>query len=182
MRAEIQGSISTADIATFLGGKEKERERVPVDCEFPQKEWVPVGMQQHGREKQRPGAESASGSGSRSHSANEKGEEAKGVWIQRASFHSVFTLRCPPTFGVQNIQCEVRLASHPHICERVVWLRSRFIQYILALTVRFPGIGNNIRLELPVKVTSGIVTSVPRQLSNEAEPSASHAKALDLPP
>ncbi len=117
MRAEIQGSISTADVATFLGGKVKEREQVPVDCDLPVKEWVPLRTHQHDHQKEHAGADKAGASGTRNHNAHEKGEEEKGVWVQCASFHSVFTLRCPPTFGVQNIQCEVCIASHLHIVE-----------------------------------------------------------------
>ncbi|KAI0691288.1 hypothetical protein C8T65DRAFT_670562 [Cerioporus squamosus] len=158
MRAEIQGSISTADVVTILGGKEKERKRIPIECDIPEKKWVPLVTQDHEREKVGPGKVEKVKGGGGTHS--EKDGEAKGAWVQHATFHSVFSLNCPPTFGVQNIQCE----------------------YTLTLAVPFPGIGNNVKLEVPVKVTSGIVISVPRELSSEAEPAASHGNALDLPP
>ncbi|RPD67563.1 hypothetical protein L226DRAFT_499814 [Lentinus tigrinus ALCF2SS1-7] len=153
VRADIHGNISTADIATFLGGKEKERDKAFIESHVPEKEWVPFGRLADGKVASKT-PEKASGS------SGEKLGDAQGVWVQRASFQSTFTLSCPPTFGVQNIQCE----------------------YKLALRVPFPGIGNDIRLQIPVQVTSGIVTSAPRQISGQVETEASHEKTLDLPP
>ncbi|RPD67561.1 hypothetical protein L226DRAFT_566250 [Lentinus tigrinus ALCF2SS1-7] len=92
----------------------------------------------------------------------EAGSDAKGSWVQRAVFHSTFRLDCPPTFAVHNIEC-----SHQ-----------------LVVKVPFPGIGNDLKLEVPVTVTSGIDKPLPRDsqsVSKDGEP-AQPPPNLDLPP
>ena len=58
-----------------------------------------------------------------------------------------------------------------------------WIQYQLVVKVPFPGIGNDLKLEVPVHVTSGIDKPVPREQppadGNSADPPL---PALDLPP
>ncbi|KAM5536525.1 hypothetical protein V8D89_009802 [Ganoderma adspersum] len=81
--------------------------------------------------------------------------EGKGSWVQRASFQSTFRLNCPPTFAVKNIDCN----------------------YVLVVKVPFPGIGNSLKLEVPVTVTSGIDKPLAQSATAENDP-----PILDLPP
>ncbi|KAI0832908.1 hypothetical protein BC628DRAFT_1415138 [Trametes gibbosa] len=60
--------------------------------------------------------------------------DTKGTWVQQATFRSTFLLDCPPTFWIDIIQC----------------------QYLLGLKVPFPGLGNSVRIDVPVTVASGI--------------------------
>ncbi|KAI0364608.1 hypothetical protein BV20DRAFT_974262 [Pilatotrama ljubarskyi] len=69
-----------------------------------------------------------------SSSEKEKSPGPKGVWIQHATFRGTFVLDCPPTFALDTIKCE----------------------YYLSLKVPFPGIGNDVKLTMPIMVTSGI--------------------------
>ena len=52
------------------------------------------------------------------------------------------------------------------------------IQYSLVVNVPFPGIGNSLRLEVPVNVTSGII----EPLAEERAATSKEAPLLDLPP
>ncbi|TFK85458.1 hypothetical protein K466DRAFT_601153 [Polyporus arcularius HHB13444] len=104
---------------------------------------------------------------SEGHEKDAKGEDTKGgegldatgSWLQRAVFHSTFQLDCPPTFAVQNIETS----------------------YQLVVKVPFPGIGNDLKLEVPVTVTSGVVEPIPKEQS-DGEDAASPLTTLDLPP
>ncbi|KAH9937914.1 uncharacterized protein BXZ73DRAFT_100129 [Epithele typhae] len=84
------------------------------------------------------------------------GDKDAGTWVQRATFDSTLRLDCPPSFALSNIECS----------------------YELVVTVSFPGIGNNLTLEVPVVVSSGVDTALPR----EEGASAGELPSLDLPP
>ncbi|TFK83755.1 hypothetical protein K466DRAFT_497860 [Polyporus arcularius HHB13444] len=62
------------------------------------------------------------------------GGEEKGVWVQRARFQTSVTLSVPPTFLCPTIEC----------------------LYALDLKVPFPGLGNDVRIDIPVTIVSGI--------------------------
>ncbi|KAI0658714.1 hypothetical protein C8Q70DRAFT_183606 [Cubamyces menziesii] len=89
--------------------------------------------------------------------------DGKGSWIQRATFKSAFRLDCAHSFNTETIKCE----------------------YKLELKVPFPGVGNDLHINMPITVTSGIDTPVLRdQLvagSSSASGSSNH-NILDLPP
>ncbi|KAI0355529.1 hypothetical protein OH77DRAFT_1521078 [Trametes cingulata] len=91
--------------------------------------------------------------------SDEKSSNARGVWIQRATFRGTFRLDCPPTFALDIIQCE----------------------YYLSLRVPFPGLGNDLKVNVPITVSSGIATPI----SRADRPSSTQVAApdvLDLPP
>ena len=57
------------------------------------------------------------------------------------------------------------------------------MQYQLVVKVPFPGIGNDLKLEVPVHVTSGIDKPVPReQPPADSDGADRPPPALDLPP
>ncbi|KAI9000629.1 hypothetical protein BD414DRAFT_472271 [Trametes punicea] len=68
----------------------------------------------------------------------EEGKEDRGCWMQEATFHSSLSLRYTPTFVTEEIK----------------------VKYALHLKVDFPGMGNSLRLELPINIGSGLETSV----------------------
>ena len=76
-----------------------------------------------------------------------------------------------------------RYVVHPLL--RVVlwcaWLtRVLAVQYQLVVKVPFPGVGNNVKLEVPVNITSGIDQPLPRdQTDGESD---DPPPILDLPP
>ncbi|RPD67560.1 hypothetical protein L226DRAFT_529885 [Lentinus tigrinus ALCF2SS1-7] len=101
----------------------------------------------------------------------EKGSgEEKGVWVQRARFQTHVRLGVPPTFLSLTIEC----------------------LYSLDLKVPFPGIGNDVRIDVPVTIVSGIdapLCRAPRPISQAAalgEQGLGYAPQppamLDLPP
>ncbi|KAI0364602.1 hypothetical protein BV20DRAFT_1125507 [Pilatotrama ljubarskyi] len=92
-------------------------------------------------------------------SEKEKSPDAKGVWIQRATFRGTFGLDCPPTFAVDIIKCE----------------------YHLALKVPFPGLGNDVKLTMPIMVASGINKPIVRDEPGSST-LATAPSFLDLPP
>ncbi|OBZ65614.1 hypothetical protein A0H81_14404 [Grifola frondosa] len=83
-----------------------------------------------------------------------KGDDGKGTWVQETKFHSTMTLRCPPTFKLETL------------C----------VNYYLHLKVPFPGIGNSLRANLPITISSGVASMVDRALHPDTPPT------LDLPP
>ncbi|KAI0328202.1 hypothetical protein GY45DRAFT_1018697 [Cubamyces sp. BRFM 1775] len=90
-----------------------------------------------------------------------KSPDAKGTWVQWVTFTGSFRLDCPPTFELEAIKCE----------------------YTLDLKVPFPGIGNDVRIRLPIVVTSGINEPVHRDGANVPRPMSSRDHLqLDLPP
>ncbi|KAI0684386.1 hypothetical protein C8Q76DRAFT_788686 [Earliella scabrosa] len=159
IRAQYMVGSASETVAHFLGGKAKQGgtsksyARPPVDVEVPQRVWLSLDAngepvvegEEKGKEKQRAG-----GSGGDA--------DAKGVWAQRATFHSTFKLSCAPAFSVHNIDCA----------------------YQLVVKVPFPGVGNNVKLEVPVTITSGIDQPLPRdQTDGESD---DPPPILDLPP
>ena len=60
-----------------------------------------------------------------------------------------------------------------------MWFADLGIQYALVVKVPFPGIGNSLKLEVPVTVTSGI--DKPLAQKNPAD-TDSEPSVLDLPP
>ncbi|KAH9939407.1 uncharacterized protein BXZ73DRAFT_43774 [Epithele typhae] len=84
-----------------------------------------------------------------------RAEDEKGMWVQRAVFESTFSIDVAPSFAIDNFI----------VCS-----------YELVVRVPFPGIGNDLRLEVPIVVTSGIDATLPQA-------GAAHgAPTLDLPP
>ncbi|KAH9939405.1 uncharacterized protein BXZ73DRAFT_89051 [Epithele typhae] len=90
----------------------------------------------------------------------DRADRQMGTWVQRAVFESTFTLDCPPSFVLSDfIKCA----------------------YDLVVNVPFPGVGNTLRLEASVVVTSGVETTVPHDVSAPGYVVA-EALTLDLPP
>ncbi|KAM5542507.1 hypothetical protein V8D89_003966 [Ganoderma adspersum] len=79
-----------------------------------------------------------------------------GSWVQRGMYRSTLRLNCPPTFTVDNIDAS----------------------YTLTVKVPFPGIGNSVKLEVPVVITSGITKPLVRDPSSAKD----EPPLLDLPP
>ncbi|KAI0364609.1 hypothetical protein BV20DRAFT_974263 [Pilatotrama ljubarskyi] len=91
---------------------------------------------------------------------NKQNPDAKGVWVQRTTFHGTFRLSCPPTFVLgKYIKCE----------------------YLLSLKVPFPGLGNDVKMTRPVVVGSGINTPIIKDQPGSSAP-ATAPRVLDLPP
>ncbi|RPD67562.1 hypothetical protein L226DRAFT_529889 [Lentinus tigrinus ALCF2SS1-7] len=98
----------------------------------------------------------------------EKGSgEEEGVWVQRARFQTHVRLGVPPTFSSLTIEC----------------------LYSLDLKVPFPGIGNDVRMDVPVTIVSGIDAPLSTGISQVAAPgergvgyAAQPPLMLDLPP
>ncbi|RPD55391.1 hypothetical protein L227DRAFT_309918 [Lentinus tigrinus ALCF2SS1-6] len=69
-----------------------------------------------------------------------------GVWVQCAQFASGLVFNVPPTFS---------------LTDRIAW------EYFLKLKVTFPGlvpgVDNDVKLEVPVTIVSGIDKAVPHQ-------------------
>ncbi|PIL37728.1 hypothetical protein GSI_01422 [Ganoderma sinense ZZ0214-1] len=90
-------------------------------------------------------------------SSSDGGEKSRtGSWVQRGTYRSTFRLNCPPTFTVDNIDAS----------------------YTLTVKVPFPGIGNSVKLEIPVVITSGIT----KPLARDPSSASSEPPLLDLPP
>ncbi|KAI0793699.1 hypothetical protein C8Q74DRAFT_1445288 [Fomes fomentarius] len=150
-------SVITTDILAILGkdanqaSSERSASRPTVEREIAETEWVWIDGD----------SESAGVSDSkkvrREKGASTSTADRKGVWVQRAAFHSTFTLTCPPTFTTQTLHCE----------------------YMLTLKVPFPGMGNVVRLEVPIIITSGIDKPIRREHLGEGQV---ESQTLDLPP
>ncbi|RDX47805.1 hypothetical protein OH76DRAFT_1484486 [Lentinus brumalis] len=98
-------------------------------------------------------------------SGGEKGSEAeKGTWVQRARFRTSVRLSVPPTFVSPTIEC----------------------LYTLDLKVPFPGISNDVRIDVPVTIVSGIDAPLSRTSPPVSQGAACSAPPtgpmLDLPP
>ncbi|RPD75260.1 hypothetical protein L226DRAFT_570906 [Lentinus tigrinus ALCF2SS1-7] len=74
----------------------------------------------------------------------------RGRWSQEVSFHSYINLRFTPTFLTEQLK----------------------IKYTLVLRIEFPGMGNVLRLELPINIGSGVESSFPF---------ADSSRTVDLP-
>ena len=166
MRASASG-----DVALFLG-KKRVMGSAPVEMELPEKEWSSAvrPLVEDSDKKRAKGSTGGEGDG-------------KGSWVQRATFRSVFKLNCPPAFAVHNIECSVRLTFAcvlPWGLEFAKYdgLTHSASQYDLVVRVPFPGIGNSLKLEVPVKVTSGI----DKPFAKDESDSDSTPPPLDLPP
>ncbi|KAI0641603.1 hypothetical protein C8Q79DRAFT_919106 [Trametes meyenii] len=134
IRARIFTERNTTDVVVF-----SRDITVAVDADVPDREWVP--LEGDGEKK------------------GDKDPDAKGTWVQRATFRSTFRLDCAPSFALDIIKCEYRLA----------------------VKVPFPGLGNDIQLSMPVTVTSGIDAPVVRDDPGTQEP-GTNPGLLDLPP
>ncbi|KAI0638685.1 hypothetical protein C8Q77DRAFT_1154295 [Trametes polyzona] len=84
--------------------------------------------------------------------------ETKGTWVQEATFKSTFRLDCPPTFAIEIIK----------------------LDHFLSLNVPFPGVGNDVLVEVPITVTSGIDAPLLRDQSEEWQ--SPPPDFMDLPP
>ncbi|KAH6916672.1 hypothetical protein BKA70DRAFT_1250246 [Coprinopsis sp. MPI-PUGE-AT-0042] len=79
----------------------------------------------------------------------EKGEEGK--WKREVRFDTTMLLTCPPTFDLDIIKCS----------------------YELNVEITFPGLGNNLEFQIPIRLNSGF---------GPFDPNAPPPPALDLPP
>ncbi len=109
------------------------RSDADVDTDLPEKEWVVADE------------------------ANRSGDEV-GRWIQRARFESKMFLIVPPTFDCGLIACKV---SRGHYEWSFLLTNRR--QYFLRLKVPFPGAGNDVELEIPVVIVSGLDRPIARE-------------------
>ncbi|KAI0802074.1 hypothetical protein BC629DRAFT_1438618 [Irpex lacteus] len=82
-------------------------------------------------------------------------EKDKGQWRQEATITSWFRLTCPPTFNASP---------------------AMNIDYSLRLKVDFPGVGNDVKLDFPVRVASSVSAQNHTGWGNMPVPQ------LDLPP
>ncbi len=151
-----------AEDVAYFLGANTISSKLAVETDLPPKEWVVV---------------QSSGGG-----------EEKGVWVQRARFQTSVTLSVPPTFLCPTIECLVRRRRW------VYWMHqcAHFPQYALDLKVPFPGLGNDVRIDIPVTIVSGIDAPSPRtsppepQADAPLEPESAFVAApppmLDLPP
>ncbi|KAI0691290.1 hypothetical protein C8T65DRAFT_670569 [Cerioporus squamosus] len=97
--------------------------------------------------------------------SEEGGGEETGTWVQRARFQTSVRLGVPPTFVSPTIEC----------------------MYTLDLKVPFPGIGNDVHINIPVIIVSGIDAPLSRTPPAVVQGSTSAAPPppgpmLDLPP
>ncbi|PIL33878.1 hypothetical protein GSI_03584 [Ganoderma sinense ZZ0214-1] len=157
LRAKYMRASESGDVALFIG-KKRVLGSAPVETELPEKEWTTLREAERALVDDGGEKKSEKGKGSPDVIEAEKGEgEGKGSWVQRATFRSVFRLNCPPAFAVHNIECS----------------------YDLVVRVPFPGIGNSLKLEVPVNVTSGIDKPFAKELATDSD---SAPPPLDLPP
>lgn len=172
IRAKWMRATNSAAVAHFLGGRESDRKNLgPVGFEVPAREWVPLDAI--------TGANAEKGKDKESGSVPaDVDPDTKGVWVQRATVEGTFTLNCPPSLALHNIECAVRpsLLSSPTLADEVCFVS--VLQYKLLVKVPFPGIGNGLKLELPVNITSGI----DQPLAKESSETEDAPPILDLPP
>ncbi|TCD69538.1 hypothetical protein EIP91_007161 [Steccherinum ochraceum] len=82
-------------------------------------------------------------------------KDGQGTWTQETILKSFITLRCSPTFSTRVLD----------------------ISYTMSIRVRFPGLGNNLSVSIPIHVTSGLSTGA------QTNASFTHSNHdLDLPP
>ncbi|KAI0328198.1 hypothetical protein GY45DRAFT_1326611 [Cubamyces sp. BRFM 1775] len=70
----------------------------------------------------------------KSYAIEDTSPDPMGTWVQRATFWSTFRLDCSHSFSIPNIMCT----------------------HTLELKVPFPGIGNDVHIQLPLTITSGL--------------------------
>lgn len=121
-------SVSKRDIAAFLGkdaAKGAGGTRASVEKDVPGRVWVwedELDGQRERKEEKKLDAKQRGNDEKPNQQPTEegkkgKGGERRGVWVQRATFHSTFTLTCPPTFAIESIQCQVSTTFfHPLSC------------------------------------------------------------------
>ncbi|KAH6899229.1 hypothetical protein BKA70DRAFT_1527550 [Coprinopsis sp. MPI-PUGE-AT-0042] len=79
----------------------------------------------------------------------DKGEEGK--WKRQVRFDTTMLLKCPPTIDLGIIRC----------C------------YVLKIEIPFPGLGNDLKFQVPININSGL---------GPHDPKGPAPQALDLPP
>ncbi|KAH9939414.1 uncharacterized protein BXZ73DRAFT_99619 [Epithele typhae] len=84
-----------------------------------------------------------------------EGGEEHGVWVQRARFQATMRLDVTPTFANEFVQCE----------------------YLLHLRVPFDGMSNDVKLDVPIIISSGIDFPVLRVPPTSSSPLSSSAPA-----
>ncbi|KAH8082826.1 hypothetical protein BXZ70DRAFT_900966 [Cristinia sonorae] len=82
-------------------------------------------------------------------------EKHLGTWTQETTFRSAFLFKCPPTFEAENMH----------------------VKYSIKVRIDFPGIGNDLEIEIPIAISSGL--SAAPVYTEEAD---NFAAILDLPP
>ena len=106
--------------------------------------------------------------------------EEQGAWVQRARFQTSVQFSLPPTFLSLTVECLVRLACFSSF-DRALTIR----QYMLDLHVPFPGVGNDVRMNVPVTSVSGIdapLTRMPETKSYTAIPAQQGSAYASQPP
>ncbi|KAH9939401.1 uncharacterized protein BXZ73DRAFT_99606 [Epithele typhae] len=92
--------------------------------------------------------------------STDESDRRMGAWVQRVVFESTFTLDCSPSFALPGlIECA----------------------YEFVVTVPFPGLRNDVRLAVPVTVTSGIWTTGSQDVPPPGV-ATSEVLPLDIPP
>jgi hypothetical protein len=97
----------------------------------------------------------------------EKGEEGK--WKREVTFDSTMLLNCTPTFELDTIKCSV-CCLFVYSCNT---RRLMTFQYELHVEVTFPGLGNDLEFNVPIRLNSGF---------GPFNPNAGPPPKLDLPP
>ena len=104
-------------------------------------------------------------------------ESQTGSWRQETEMQSTLELKWSPSFSTQTLT--QRVSAVPLIGLPLMRYSSLgHSQYLLRLKVSFSGIGNNVEADIPIRITSGMVTPT----EAEAPPYDGPAPALDLPP
>ena len=84
-------------------------------------------------------------------------QKRKGTWRQGVTFRSTFALTCSPGMWSKNMNMHVRVVWRDASCSPIVDSDSSLgCQYSLCLKLAFPGIGNNLKLDIPIDVVSSL--------------------------
>ena len=121
--------------------------RPPVEMEVAEKEWVWADeVSGFADEKKRDAnAEDVKENGEKGDAHERSGKDSesrpsvdgaggsdgdrKGMWVQRATIHSTFSLSCPPTFQVRHIDCQVCLLSILVSCDSALSRMTDFVSF-----------------------------------------------------
>jgi hypothetical protein len=76
-----------------------------------------------------------------------------GRWRREVRFDTALVLDCTPTVELKNITCTVRRLF---LMPPVLSADRRRRQYAIHVDIPFPGIGNNLKMNIPIDVNSGV--------------------------
>ena len=137
IRAKRFTAVGESDVAFILGqGTTPSKPHPAVVMDAPERVWVPL----------KPRDEKEKGSA-----------DERGVWVQKVQLTSKMRITVPPTFATRLIHCEVRPSYSCVPCQK---LCLRDAQHFLYMQVPFAGIGNDLKLRIPVTINSGIDASM----------------------